>query len=228
MATFLETIKELLEKTVAVQCHTMTPEPHTKSHRANKMESTFASHIYIYIITHEQFSSVHRDQVADKPLRLRHCLMEARRFLTKAQCNWPERSVLWILPAVMPGSIEHNVAVYTTIHHSIAEFKNVSCKSTSSYLHCLYLLWFLRFYFVYAMRQIIFASCYNMDTWLQHRSSPALWKQQLTRSLDSLSVCVSKWGERAHVGMPFCLGFLSIRFHFRKPAWFSKFWSTAA
>ena len=121
--------------------------------------------------------------------------------------NWPERSVLWILPAVMPGSIEHNVAVYTTIHHSIAEFKNVSCKSTSSYLHCLYLLWFLRFYFVYAMGQIIFASCYNMDTWLQHRSSPALWKQQLTRPLDSLSVCVRKWGERAHVGMPFCLGF---------------------
>ena len=206
MATFLETIKELLEKTVAVPCHTMTPEPHTKSHRANKMESTFASHIYIYIyiyiITHEQFSSVHRDQVADKPLRLRHCLMEARRFLTKAQCNWPERSVLWILPAVMPGSIEHNVAVYTTIHHSIAEFKNVSCKSTSSYLHCLYLLWFLRFYFVYAMGQIILPPA---TTWTLDFNTVAAQHFGSSSWQDLWTVSVYVWASEGRELMLACL-----------------------
>ena len=62
-------LKELYEKTVAVPCDTLS---HTKSHRANKMESTMVSHI----ATHEQFPYVHRDQVAYKPLRLCPCLLD--------------------------------------------------------------------------------------------------------------------------------------------------------
>ena len=60
-------LKELLEKTVAsVPYRTMTLGALPSHTELNKMESTMASHI----ATHEQFPSVHRDQVADKPLRL--------------------------------------------------------------------------------------------------------------------------------------------------------------
>ena len=58
MATFLET------KIVAGEDSSAVPCRDTPNHipKANKMESTMASHI----ATHEQFPSVHLDQVADK------------------------------------------------------------------------------------------------------------------------------------------------------------------
>ena len=73
MATFLKTTRVAGEDTVAVPCD--TPSHNKVIPELNKMESTIASHI----ATHEQFPSVHRDQVADKPLRLCPCLMDATR-----------------------------------------------------------------------------------------------------------------------------------------------------
>ena len=75
-------LKELLEKTVAsVPCRTMTLGTLPSHTELNKMESTMASHI----ATHEQFPSVHRDQVADKPLRL--CLSHGHALLAAALRN---------------------------------------------------------------------------------------------------------------------------------------------
>ena len=113
-----------------------------------------------------------------------YSLQQERSDISPPKLNCPARSVLWVLPAVMVSSIEHNIAVYMTIHYNVLQISKFSHKSPLVHIlfTCYSGSWGSEF--VYSTGHVILSP---PTTWTleQDTSSPTLaaqastWKEQL-------------------------------------------------
>ena len=143
--------------------------------------------------------------------------------------NWPERSMLWVLYQQYNNVEQHrgqHIAVYTTTpqHNCRVQRRLPQVTLVLSMLSC----WWADLFpgVLYTLSSFILQNisllCMPSATiqWtLQQHSKPAHWKEQLKTFMQDGQSYVWASGGREREGIPFNLEFLSIRSHFRKPAW---------